>query len=320
MRSVCRAFRDFQRRSVSIGILPGVVTWSDEKAVYRTKNEKYPNPWLDVAILTHLPGDDPEGESSRNHINVLSADLVIALPGGPGTSAELRLAMDYEKPVIAFLDNEETINGRNARDLSVDGFLIVRTFRELVEAGRAILTPETERRRKSLRIPLSTCVLRLWQWDDAESLQRNANNRKVAENLLEQFPHPYTIRDAERWLAGGQSGETVFAVDVDGSAVGAIGFHSRPEDPAFISEVGYWLGEAYWGRGITSESLCAVTSYAFASNPDLHRLYARVFPWNVASMRVLEKAGYTREGVLRNSAVKEGRFVDEVIFAKLRGR
>jgi hypothetical protein len=139
------------------------------------------------------------------------------------------LARDYGKPAIVFLNSEETIDGCTASDLSTDGFVIVGSFRELVDAARAILTPETERRRKTLQIPLSTCLLRLWRWDDAESLQRNANNRRVAENLLEQFPHPYTIRDAERWLAGGQSGETVFAIDVDGSAVGAIGFHGRPD-------------------------------------------------------------------------------------------
>jgi uncharacterized protein (TIGR00725 family) len=318
MRAVSRAFRDFQRSSLAIGIVPGIVTRSEGKVIHRTKNENYPNSWVDLAIHTHLAGDDPEGQSSRNHINVLSADLVVALPGGPGTLAEIRLARQYDKPVLVFLNDNESIDGCGLKELASAGFPIVQSFRELVDAGRSILTPVAEMRRRTLRIPLSNCLLRLWTWDDAESLQRNANNRKVARNLLEQFPHPYTARDAERWLAGGQSSEQVFAIDVGGNAVGAIGFHTKPDEPVFMAEVGYWLGEDYWGRGIASEALCAVTGYAFASNPDLYRLVARVFSWNLPSMRVLEKAGYAREGLLRHSAIKEGRFVDEVIFATLR--
>ena len=249
MRAVSRAFRDFQRRSFAIGVIPGVVTRSEGKGIHRTKNENYPNSWVDIAILTHLPGDDPEGESSRNHINVLTADLAIALPGGPGTLAEIRLAKDYGKPVIGFLSEKESIHGRSPEELSSDGFLIVQSFRELVDAGRSILTPKGEMRRKSLRIPLSNCVLRLWRWDDAESLQRNANNRRVSRNLLEQFPHPYTVRDAERWLAGGQSSETVFAIDVDGNAVGAIGFHTKPDEPGVHQRNRILAGRRVLGTG-----------------------------------------------------------------------
>jgi uncharacterized protein (TIGR00725 family) len=318
MRAVSRAFRDFQRNSSAIGIIPGVVTRTEGKAAHRPKDENYPNSWVDIAIFTHLPGEDPEGESSRNHINVLSADLVIALPGGPGTFAEVRLAREYGKPVIAFLNEKESIKGHSIEQLAAEGLTIVHNFRELVNTSRSILTPDIELRRKTLRIPLRKCLLRLWDWDDAPSLQHYANNRKVWRNMLDQFPYPYTARDAERWLAGTQAGSTTFVIDVGGQAVGGIGFSARSDDVAFAREVGYWLGEEFWGRGIVTEALCAVTGYAFASNPELHRISARVFPWNSASMRVLEKAGYTREGVLRHSAIKNGKFVDEVIFARLR--
>jgi RimJ/RimL family protein N-acetyltransferase len=318
MRAVSRAFHDFQRDSLTIGVVPGLVTMSDGQRIHRTKDENYPNPWVDLTIMTHLPGDDPESESSRNHINVLSADVVIALPGGHGTWAEVRLAKEYGKPVVAFLADEESIHGHAPKELSEQGVIIVQTFRDLVTAVRAVLTPELETRRRSRRIQLSTCLLRLWDWSDAESLQRHANNRNVSSNLLDEFPHPYTARDAERWLSAGESTGTVFAIDVGGSAVGGIGFTSKDSTRLFTAEVGYWLGEDYWGRGIASEALCAVTSYAFASQPDLHRLCAHVFSWNPASMRVLEKAGYQREGVLRDSTIKNGRFVDEILFAKLR--
>jgi uncharacterized protein (TIGR00725 family) len=317
MRSVSRAFHDFQRRSLAIGIVPGTVERSDGRRTWHPKNENYPNSWVDVAILTHLPGEDPEGDSSRNHINVLSADLVIALPGGRGTLAEVRLAREYGKPVVAYLSDGESIHDQSIGKLCSDGVVVVHNFRDLVNAGRAILAPDAEVRRKTFRIPLSTCVLRLWDWSDAESLQRHANNRRVWRNMLDQFPYPYTARDAENWLSG-QSAATVFAIDVDGQAVGGIGLTSRPEDAASTNEVGYWLGEEFWNRGIATESVCAITGYAFASNSDLHRISARVFPWNQASMRVLEKAGYRREGVLRHSAIKEGRFVDEVIFGRIR--
>jgi uncharacterized protein (TIGR00725 family) len=318
MQAVSRSFREFQRHSLSIGIVPGSVATADGKKAYRTKNANYPNPVLDLAIMTHLPGEDPRGDLSRNHINVLSADLVIALPGGKGTAAEIDLAQEYGKPVIVFVTGEESIDGRKPAQLEANGFTVVSSFRNLVDASRVVLTPEADASRKSLRIPLSSCLLRLWMWEDVDSLQRHANNINVSRNLLDQFPSPYRRRDAERWLAVSQSTKTVFAIDVDGQAVGGIGFSTHDDSPSFVAVIGYWLGEEFWGRGIATEALCAVTSYAFAADEGLHRIIANVFPWNPASMRVLEKAGYTREGVLHHSAIKNGRFVDEVLFAKTR--
>ena len=99
-----------------------------------------------------------------------------------------------------------------------------------------------------------------------------------------------------------------------GEAAGSIGFVVQPDVHRLSAEIGYWLGEAYWGRGIATEALRAVTAFAFEAH-GLVRLFAGVFAWNTASMRVLEKAGYVREGVLTQSAIKDGRVIDQVLYA-----
>lgn len=111
--------------------------------------------------------------------------------------------------------------------------------------------------------------------------------------------------------------ETNFAIDVAGEAVGGIGFTLQPDVAHRSAEIGYWLGEAFWGRGIASDALIAVTDHAFA-NYDLCRIYAHVFEWNAASARVLEKAGYAFEGRLRKSVTKDGQTIDQLMYAAIR--
>jgi len=148
---------------------------------------------------------------------------------------------------------------------------------------------------------------------------RHANNRKVSINLRDRFPYPYTVGDARSWLDSviGHKRETNFAIDVAGEAVGGIGFTVQPDVGHRSAEIGYWLGEEFWGRGITTDALIAVTEYAF-SNFDICRLYAHVFEWNGVSARVLEKAGYTFEGRLRKSVTKEGQTIDQLMYAMIR--
>ena len=171
-----------------------------------------------------------------------------------------------------------------------------------------------------MELDLGVCTVRSWRLDDTASLVRHANNRKVWRNLRDRFPYPYTSSDAEAFLRSviGTTPETSFAIAVDGAAVGGIGLTLADDIHRRSAELGYWLGEEYWGRGITSAAVRAVTDYAFA-HYDLVRIWAGVFHWNPASMRVLEKAGYTREATLRKSAFKDGQLVDEVIFAVVRG-
>src|SRR5437764_2820360 len=146
-----------------------------------------------------------------------------------------------------------------------------------------------------MELKLARCTLRPWRVGDETSLVRNANNRRVWHNLS-RLPHPYTRQDADAWIARASTHVPVvdFAIVVDGDAVGGIGVELGRDVFLRSAEVGYWLGEPYWGRGIATEALRAVTEYAFATF-DLCRLQAGVFEWNPASMRVLEKAGYTLE-------------------------
>lgn len=166
---------------------------------------------------------------------------------------------------------------------------------------------------------LASCTVRSWEWRDRDAIVRHANNRNVSINLRDRFPYPYTVKDAQSWLdhVVGYKPETNFAIDVAGEAVGGIGFTLQSDVARRSAEIGYWLGEEFWGRGITTEALIAVTDHAFA-NYDLCRLYAHVFEWNGASARVLEKAGYTLEGVLRKSVFKDGQTIDQLMYAAIR--
>lgn len=172
---------------------------------------------------------------------------------------------------------------------------------------------------KPVRMQLSTCLLREWRRGDEPSLVRHANNRNVWINVRDTFPYPYRQSDARSWirLAGAEGLNLVFAIDVDGFAVGAIGVHPGDDVNALSAEIGYWLGEEYWNRGIATEAVIAVTGYAM-NTLGMQRVYAEVFEWNAASMRVLEKAGFAREGVLRKSAVKDRRPIDQVMYARVR--
>ena len=170
-----------------------------------------------------------------------------------------------------------------------------------------------------MRIELTTCTLRNWAWRDRDSIVRHANNRKISINLRDRFPYPYTTADARNWLDSviGFEPETNFAIDVAGEAVGGIGFVLQHDVGRRSAEIGYWLGEEFWGRGIVTEALIAVTEHAFA-NYDLCRLYAHVFDWNGASARVLEKAGYELEGRMRKSVTKDGQTIDQLMYAIIR--
>jgi len=170
-----------------------------------------------------------------------------------------------------------------------------------------------------VNLRLKTCTVRSWEWRDRDAIVRHANNRKVSINLRDRFPYPYTSRDARDWLDAviDHKPETNFAIEVGGEAVGGIGFTPQHDVGRRSAEIGYWLGEEFWGRGMATEALVAVTEYAFA-NFDLCRLYAHVFDWNGASARVLEKAGYQFEGRLTKSVIKDGQTIDQLMYAMIR--
>jgi ribosomal-protein-alanine N-acetyltransferase len=170
-----------------------------------------------------------------------------------------------------------------------------------------------------VRLECTVCAVRDWEWADKASLIRHANNKNIWRNLLDRFPHPYTEPDAQSWLTfvASVSPRTNWAIDVDGQAVGGIGFDRGHGNHAKTGQFGYWLGESYWGRGIISAAVRATVEYVF-SRDDVARLEASVFEWNPASMRVLEKCGFVREGLLRASVFKDGQLIDTVLYARIR--
>ena len=167
-----------------------------------------------------------------------------------------------------------------------------------------------------MRIALRHCEVRSFLPGDAPSIAHHANNRKIWINLRDSFPYPYAIEDAIAFIAFAlaEKPETAFAISVAGDAVGAIGFRVLPDVERVTAEVGYWLGEAYWGKGIVPEVLAAMTPWAMRTY-GLTRVFAVPFEWNTASMRVLEKVGYVFEGRMRRSAIKDGKIVDQLLYA-----
>jgi ribosomal-protein-alanine N-acetyltransferase len=150
--------------------------------------------------------------------------------------------------------------------------------------------------------------VRPWRRDDLDALLRHANNPKIAANLRDQFPHPYTRRDGIDYLNYVRAMDVPMslAVEYDGGSIGGIGFKMGVDIARLSVEMGYWLAEPYWGRGLTTRAVTAVSDWAFDTFKVV-RIFATTFSHNVASMRVLEKAGFEREGVLRHSAIKMAR-------------
>lgn len=171
-----------------------------------------------------------------------------------------------------------------------------------------------------MRIETERLILRPWRVEDQEPLVRHANNRKVSINLRDLFPYPYTLEHARQWITLQTSISDPpqnLVIEHVGEFVGNVGFHTLDDVHRFTAEVGYWLGEDFWGRGFASEALAAFTDYVFA-NFHFQRLEGWIFSSNPASGRVLEKAGYEYEATLRQSVFKEGRFLDTLVYVRFR--
>lgn len=169
-----------------------------------------------------------------------------------------------------------------------------------------------------MRLDGERCTVRAWRMADAEALVRHANNAKVANHLRDRFPHPYARANAQAFLKSALSAPDAsnLAIEVDGEAAGAIGYVIGADVERYSAEIGYWLGEALWGRGIATEALTLVVGHVF-DRVNLLRLFALPFADNAASIRVLEKAGFVREGLLRSSSVKFGRTRDQALYARI---
>lgn len=163
-----------------------------------------------------------------------------------------------------------------------------------------------------------TVALREWILEDAPPLAKFIDNPNVQNNLRDGIPYPYTEKDAEEYIKGvlSQQPGTIFAraILADGSVVGSISVSRKDNVHRLTAELGYFLAEPYWGRGITSEAIRQITAFIF-SNTDIVRIFAEPYAYNIASCRALEKAGYVYEGTLRKNAIKNGKFLDMKMYA-----
>jgi ribosomal-protein-alanine N-acetyltransferase len=171
-----------------------------------------------------------------------------------------------------------------------------------------------------MEIPFDGGSLRPWVISDAEALAIIADEKNIADNLRDMFPHPYTLNDAKLWLSEvlKQEGpKRYFAIIVNGKLAGSIGLTPKSDIYRKNAEVGYFLAPEFWGRGITTKALRTVTAYAFRAF-DIVRVYAEPFADNAGSRRVLEKAGYTLEATFKNYVIKNGVIKDSCIYSVLK--
>jgi RimJ/RimL family protein N-acetyltransferase len=175
--------------------------------------------------------------------------------------------------------------------------------------------------RKEMNLKIGKYMIRDWRPNDASSIVKYANNKKIWLNLRDAFPHPYQFSDAENFLSKivRQNPRTIFAIADDKEAIGSIGLMIGEEVHRFTAEMGYWLAEPFWSKGIMSEAVLRFSEFAFEKFA-LNRIFAEPFKQNTASVRVLEKAGFVLEGTLQASVFKDGKVLDQFLYAKIRPR
>ena len=165
------------------------------------------------------------------------------------------------------------------------------------------------------------CRIRKWELSDAKDLAAALSNKKVQDNLRDGLPYPYTEQDGKEFISAmlsADENETVaFAIMVDDKVVGSIGIFRQGNIHRQTAELGYYIAEEYWGKGIITEAVKQICAYVFA-NSDIIRIYAEPFAYNIASCRVLEKVGFQYEGTLRSNAVKNGKVIDMKMYSLIK--
>lgn len=158
--------------------------------------------------------------------------------------------------------------------------------------------------------------LRPFNFNDIDSLIVYANNPKIASNLTNQFPHPYTRESGESFIkmATRHSPVTIFAIDINRKASGGIGLHPQSDIHIKNAELGYWLAEKFWGKGIMTKAVKQMVKHGFETL-DINRIFARPYGSNLGSQKVLEKAGFVLEGRFEKTIFKNGEYLDELIYA-----
>ena len=165
------------------------------------------------------------------------------------------------------------------------------------------------------------CRIRKWELSDAKDLAAALSNKKVQDNLRDGLPYPYTEQDGKEFISAMLSADEnetfAFAIMVDDKVVGSIGIFRQGNIHRQTAELGYYIAEEYWGKGIMTEAVKQICAYVFAKS-DIIRIYAEPFAYNIASCRVLEKVGFQYEGTLRSNAVKNGKVIDMEMYSLLK--
>ena len=165
------------------------------------------------------------------------------------------------------------------------------------------------------------CRIRKWEFSDAKDLAAALSNKKVQDNLRDGLPYPYTEQDGKDFISAMLSADGnatfAFAITINNIAIGSIGIFRQGNIHRQTAELGYYIAEEYWGKGIMTEAVKQICEYVFG-NSDIIRIYAEPFAYNISSCRVLEKAGFQYEGTLRNNAVKNGKVIDMKMYSLLK--
>ena len=165
------------------------------------------------------------------------------------------------------------------------------------------------------------CKIRRWELSDARDLATALSNKKIQDNLRDGLPYPYTEKDGKEFistmLAANENDTFAFAITVNGKVIGSIGAFRQTNIHNKTAELGYYIAEEYWDKGIMTEAVKQLCDYVF-SHTDIIRIYAEPFSYNIGSCRVLEKAGFQYEGTLRSNALKNGNVLDMKMYSKLK--
>lgn len=159
-------------------------------------------------------------------------------------------------------------------------------------------------------------LLRPWSISDLNSLVKYANNYNIAKNLTNKFPFPYTEENGRTFIAfaTAHSPVHIFAIDINGEAVGGIGIHPQSDVECKNAEIGYWLAEPFWGNRIITNAISQIVEFGFITY-DINRIFARPFGHNIASQKVLEKAGFMLEAKFEKTFFKNDEYLDELVYA-----
>lgn len=205
---------------------------------------------------------------------------------------------------MALVHNTIMAADRCASGKAIRGFIYVQVINRILGAIIMIINCDK-------------CLLRRWESSDLSSLVVNAHNPRVAANMRDGFPYPYTPEHGKDWITVARSDDPLhnFATTIDNQAVGGIGLALGEDIERISAELGYWLGENYWGKGITSSAIKGILRYGF-DDLGLERIFAKPFEHNTASRRILEKNDFKLEGILRKSVIKGGKIYNQALYAK----